>query len=234
MEKIIGGGGSRTRVLDRHHNDLYMLVPTLLFIVFRLCRRTRRLSDCSQNFLTVRPWEAVSQPEHCPRSYPLVSVRVRTSLHLGSEGELFVRRYYCDRWFTRPTIILGMPSKLSLSSRDRNAPMKRISKNLIGCCRVCIQWTMLFVVAIAIVVVIDWTRLPITIAASLIAIHTLLNSYQLSIQWTNPNNTIACENEYTTRQKKQTPNNDINCKSCKLPRQSFRSIILQNAYHLVK
>ncbi len=28
-----GGGGSRTRVLDRHYADLYMLVPALLLIV---------------------------------------------------------------------------------------------------------------------------------------------------------------------------------------------------------
>jgi len=35
-----GGGGSRTRVLDRHYADLYMLVPALLLIVLWICRRT--------------------------------------------------------------------------------------------------------------------------------------------------------------------------------------------------
>ena len=35
-----GGGGSRTPVLEWHYDDLYMLVPPLLFIVLGHCRRT--------------------------------------------------------------------------------------------------------------------------------------------------------------------------------------------------
>ena len=116
-----GDGGSWTRVLWWHHDDI--LHACSIFIVFRHPGEPmdRLRSDYFSWNLADGPEIRIHVPGYCWRPVPLVPVRDRTSPSSG-ECVLFVRSYFFDWCFTRQTVILDVHSAISTSSRIRNIP----------------------------------------------------------------------------------------------------------------
>ena len=100
----------------------YTLVPFLLFRVLVFSQRT----DNTQTASSIKSRTQTDESNLCART--LLAPRYRSvrqiwDVALSGECVLFVRSYWFDRWLTRQTIILGMQSARSTSSRIRNGPM---------------------------------------------------------------------------------------------------------------
>ena len=101
----------------------YTLVPFLLFRVLVFRQRT----DNTQTASSIKSRTQTDESDLCARTLLAPryhSVRLIWDVALSGECVLFVRSYWFDRWLTRQTIILGMQSARSTSSRIRNGPMQ--------------------------------------------------------------------------------------------------------------
>ena len=75
-----GVGEIWTPVLWWHHDNVYMLVPSMVgFIVSQLCQWTGGFATTPTENLAIKPLDKAIMPGHCPRFRSLVSVGRETS-----------------------------------------------------------------------------------------------------------------------------------------------------------